>query len=213
MRNKILSGLLTFAAVLMIYNCTRNISGVETTNGNGFTVSAVADTIEGIAPPFSQVFLFDTAYIPYIDSGIGIATSTDRNGRFRIGIGQRGCYHVFVVGPDAQLTGLSSETIIEEKRTSSSVKSHSMSRPGSVSGSINTSTGGPLLVYLAGMCHYELISDRRDFHFITVAPGIYKLRVARLGDEVSGKFTIMYERVVSVESNKMSVIGDIDIKE
>lgn len=192
-----------------IYDCTQHVSGVETTNGNGFTVTATSTTIEGTAPPLSQVFLFDTGYIPYVDSGVGFATSADRNGNYRFDA-RPGRYHVFVVAPDAEAAGISSETISPHTAETASARSHSMERPGSITGSIvaeNAST--PLLVYLAGMCHYELISSRRNFHFITVPPGDYRLRVARLSVEGIGTVTLLYDHTVTVKPGEAVQAGAI----
>ena len=84
-----------------------------------------------------------------------------------------------------------------------------MERPGSISGSIAEATDGPLLVYLAGMCHYELISTRRDFHFITVPPGTYRLRLARLSD--TNTIVVLHDRTITVKPGNAAQTGEINI--
>jgi hypothetical protein len=191
----------------LLYKCAPSVAGVETTNG--YTVTATSTTVEGTAPPWSQVFLFDTSYIPYIDSGVGIVTSTDMNGNYRIAA-RPGGYHVFVVAPDAGFAGISSETISSETTAAASTRSHTMERPGSITGSITEATGGPLLVYLAGMCHYELISTGRGFHFITVPPGDYLLRIARLSDEGRGAISVLHDRTINVKPGEAVQVGEIN---
>ncbi|MBN1307172.1 MAG: hypothetical protein JXA18_04595 [Chitinispirillaceae bacterium] len=86
-----------------------------------------------------------------------------------------------------------------------------MERPGSITGSITEATGGPLLVYLAGMCHYELISTGRGFHFITVPPGDYRLRLARLSDSGRGAvISIMHDRTITVKPDEAVQVGEIN---
>ena len=208
MINRIRVTLSLAAIVGFLYNCTQHISGVETTNGNGYTVTATSTTVEGAAPPLSQVFLFDTDYIPYIDSGIGIATTADRNGNYRF-TARPGIYNVLVVAPDAGFAGISSETVSPDATAATSTRSHTMERPGSISGSVMEATDTPLLIYLAGMCHYELISTRRDFHFITVPPGTYRLRLARLSD--TGTIIVLHDRTITVKPAQAVQTGEIRI--
>ncbi|MBN1576679.1 MAG: hypothetical protein JW913_09020 [Chitinispirillaceae bacterium] len=208
MTERIIAILCLAALAGLLSDCTQNVSGVETTNGNGFTVTATALTIEGTAPPFSQVFVFDTSYIPYIDSGVGIVTSADRDGNYRITTSP-GCYNVFVVTPDGAAAGVTAEMVADENRRNTSSQLHTMERPGSISGSIAETTDDPLLVYLAGMCHYTLISNRRDFHFITVPPGNYRLRIARLSWS-AGTIVILHDREISVKQGEAVQAGEIN---
>ena len=62
-------------AAILFCSCTPGVSGVETTNG--FTITATTTAIKGTAPAYSTVYLFDTGYIPYIDSGFGYGTAVN----------------------------------------------------------------------------------------------------------------------------------------
>lgn len=179
--------------------CTQNISGVETTNG--YTVTATATSIEGVAPPSTHIFLFDTNYIPFIDSGIGIATAADFNGTYRIQA-PVGKYNVIVITSLTDEGDFINETIATQVQSRGGAAQKIMRRLGAVSGKMGGALQGKFLVYLAGTGHYEVFSGQQDFHLTSVPAGMYTLRIAQLSESGNEVILNLVERSVTVDPGK-----------
>ena len=191
---------------LLIVRCSTRLAGVETTNG--CTVVATATSIEGMAPPLSRVFIFDTSYIPYIDSGVGIGTATDDEGAFQFNT-PPGNYHIFIVGPTGEAAGIAIKSP-DAAHVGAVSKEQQLQPPGAVSGTISTEASDTLLVFLAGMCHYQLITAAGNFYLTNVPEGVYSLKIARVSGPQNGPvMEILHERLVSVNKGDTTVIGEI----
>jgi hypothetical protein len=196
---------LGFLSVLLIAGCTRQIAGVETTNG--CTVVATAAGIEGTVPPQSRVFVFDTSYIPYIDSGVGIGTAADNNGAFQFKT-LPGKYNILVIGPTGEAAGIAitsgdAATVSKEQR---------LELPGAVSGTISSAAGDTLLIFLEGMCQYQIVSVPRSFILKNIPKGTYALKIARISSPGSGSgMKILREERVLVTAGSTTALGDITL--
>jgi|GEM_PF-1417691 len=200
---------IVFAAIcLMPTGCTNSVSGVETTNG--VTVVATSGSIEGTAPPFANIYMFDTGYIPYINSGTGIATAADVNGSFRI-LAAPGVYNVLALNPYYDEAGVISPAVISGASGNSS-QTKRMQRVGSLRGSIlnrgddNSST----LVYLSGAGYYCVVNGSGMFSFNMVAPGSYRLCAALLHENGSATIEPKRDVPVIIEPGKELFVGEID---
>jgi hypothetical protein len=191
---------------LLMVRCSTQIAGVETTNG--CTVVATATAIEGSAPPMSRVFIFDTSYIPYIDSGIGIGTAADEEGAFHFNTSP-GSYHLFIVEPAGNSAGIAIKS--PDSRTGGAVsKEQLLQKPGAVSGTISSATSDTFLVFLEGMCHYQVVTAAQTFYLKNVPEGTYRLKIARLsGPWNEGVVKILYEQQIRVSPKETVEIGDI----
>jgi hypothetical protein len=185
--------------------CTRSVSGVETTNGFA-TVITTPTTIEGTAPPLSQVYMCDTSYIPFIDSGIGFVTSTDLDGNFQFAR-RSGRYQVSIISPQGTTAGI----VIDSSTENSTAFQNTLERPGSISGSVSRATGDTLLVYLAGMSNYRLLSDGQHFSFTSVPGGDYRLRIIRVPGINAPPVSILFEKRVTVHGGEDVVVGVITV--
>ena len=188
---------------LLAVGCSTRLAGVETTNG--CTVVATATSIEGSAPPMSRVFIFNERYIPYIDSGVGIGTAADGEGAFQCAA-PPGVYHVFIIGP----TGEAASIAIQSPGSASGAVSKNglLQHPGAVSGTIAGRLSDTLLVFLSGMCHYQLLSTTRSFLLQNVPEGTYTLKIARLSNAIAGA-TILHEEPVTIAPDETTAIGDV----
>ncbi len=193
-------------AALLIARCSTQVAGVETTNG--CTVVASAAAIEGTVPPFSRVFVFDAGYIPYIDSGVGIGTAADEAGTFQFATAP-GAYTVFVVGPTGEAAGIPIESPDSKNGTVS--KNQVLHRPGAVSGIIAGAPSDTFLIFLAGMCQYQLAPAARTFYLAGVPEGTYTLKIARLsGASENPSLEFLHEQSVQVHQGDTAAVGWIN---
>ena len=157
-------------SAVSIYRCTMPNAGVETTNG--VTIVASANKIEGITPPFSGVYLFNRDYIPFIDSGTGLGTTTGSEGGFRFTIEPTASYNIAVVSADARTSALFSVS-----RSYTSDDNVPLLRPAAITGSVSAAINGPILVILKGTGYYHLLSSPQTFTFESVPSGTHNLQV------------------------------------
>jgi hypothetical protein len=204
-RKVLLTGCFLFVNLLIV-RCTTQIAGVETTNG--CTITATATAIEGTVPPLSRVFLFDTSYIPYIDSGVGIGTAADNEGVFQFNT-RPGNYNIFIIGPTGEAASIAI-TSPESTNTGSMSKKQELQNPGAISGIISSAVSDTFLIFLAGMCHYQLVSATHTFALINVPAGSYSLKIARLsGTRNAVPLDIVHEQAVMVYPGDTAALGEI----
>jgi hypothetical protein len=156
--------------LISLFNCTNQSAGIETTNGA--TVVVCAKSIEGTIPPFASVYVFDKNYIPYIDSGLGIATAANEDGYFLINGEKFDTLSVAVISSDKSMSaifnagsnGLEHRTLLE--------------RPGIIEGTVMTNEPEPILVYIYGTGYYVLLKSSGVFEFKDLPQGTYILKAA-----------------------------------
>ncbi|HEX7511262.1 MAG TPA: hypothetical protein VF335_08180, partial [Chitinivibrionales bacterium] len=182
------------------------LAGVETTNG--CTVVATAKTIEGTVPPWSRVFVFDSSYIPYIDSGAGFGTAADNRGNFQFNT-PPGKYVIFVIGPAGDAAGIAI-TSPDSGKTGSVSKQQQLQLPGVVSGTVVTAASDTMLVFLEGMCQYQVLVTAGAFSLGSVPPGTYVLKVARISGSLIGiGLTILHEQRIQVNPGSVTPLTPI----
>lgn len=210
MKNKLLY-LLLFGLTLLGtgFYCSNSISGVETTNG--FTVVATSQSIEGTASAYAQIFLFDTSYVPFIDSGVGFVTAADENGHFRFSA-YPGTYNILAIDITDNSVGIISDAVITPDTIQSEVihKDHFV-KTGSISGNLTSADNGRILVYLAGLCYYEVLTGSSQFTFTSVPPGTYELCFAVINSTQPTSFELKNKTVITIESGKATPAGEISI--
>ncbi len=191
---------------LLTARCSTQIAGVETTNG--CTVVATAGAIEGIAPPLSRAFLCNAGYIPYIDSGIGIGTAADGKGAFQFSA-PPGNYTIFIIGPTGEAAGIAI-TSPDSAGAGAVSKQQQLLYPGAVSGTVSNTTPDTLLVFLAGMCHYQVVFTTAAFYLQNVPEGTYILKIARLPGALTARsLEILHEQPVTVFQDEITAVGDV----
>jgi hypothetical protein len=203
--NKVLLIGCCLLVTVLIMQCSNRLAGVETTNG--CTVFATASGIEGTVPPSSRVFIFDTTYIPYVDSGVGIGTAADNNGFFRFNT-PPGKYNVFIVGPTGELAGVAINSPSTDGDTSS--KQLPLQDPGAVSGTLSDSaTSDTLLIFLEGMCHYQVTTAAHSFFLKNIPEGTYQLKIARLSSLLnSSALKIIYVKQIKITRGATTEFGE-----
>ncbi|MBN1306361.1 MAG: hypothetical protein JXA18_00485 [Chitinispirillaceae bacterium] len=168
---------------LSLLSCSTSVSGVETTNG--ITVVATSESIEGTAPPYAQVYLFDTSYVPFIDSGTGLGTSVDSNGMFMFSV-VPGTYNILVIARDGAEARMLQATILADQTEYGGSRKEFLRETGIVNGSVAAGPEEMALVYLAGTSFYRVLTGSASFTFYTVPPGPCILRCARITAKESG---------------------------
>lgn len=189
--------------LILFNNCTESVSGVETTNG--YTVVASSTSIEGVAPKFSQVFLFDTAYIPFIGKGLGLGQSADEQGYYSFTC-DSGVYNVIIVDPGSNNSGIIRNVRCKRQESYSESHNGELKKSGSISGKIESDSSGHFLVFLTGLDYHEVVSGNGNFKFDNVPPGDYFLQVV-LMDQTFSEIIQWGEKVpVLVRSGENSII-------
>jgi hypothetical protein len=190
---------------LLCTGCSPKLAGVETTNG--CTVVATATSVEGTAPPLSRVFLFGERYIPFIDSGLGIGTAADADGACRFSA-PPGAYNVFIIGPTGEAAGFAVAT--PAAGANQVLRNGMLQRVGAVSGAVSAADSDTLLVFLSGMCHYQLLCAGRSFSLKSVPAGTYELVIARLTGSAAGvTWKTVRELAVTVSPDETAAVGEV----
>lgn len=156
----------------MLYiDCGKQTCGVETTNGASVVV--YQDKVEGTAPPMSNVYLFTSDYIPYIDTGLGITTTSGLDGYYSFNNVQVDTFNVTVIDNEklrATIISGYKDTYLQAE----------LRRPGSLEGIVVSSKGGPILVFLYGTGYYILLDTEGPFSLSSLPEGNYKIQAARI---------------------------------
>lgn len=160
--------------------CSINTAGIETTNGA--TVTASVSSITGNAPPFSRVSVFDSGYIPAVDSGTALVTLAGDTGGFGFEGIAPGAYTVIIETPDSKKAALFQDIPVGP-RAVDSVRHQTLESTGVLSGTVTTAMGpAGILVYLAGTGYYQVLSGSGQFTFSDIAPGVYTLQAIGLAN-------------------------------
>jgi len=196
---------LCIANVVILMKCTPGISGVETTNG--FTITATTDAIEGTAPAFSTVYLFDTAYIPYIDSGFGYGTAVTAEKDFRFPLSS-GSYNIFVYSYSGDLGGTAQKVALADAAES---RQKTMDKTTSISGFVTMPENTSALVYIPGSDFYRLLKESGPFTLTGIPAGTFRIKVARLSGTLS-QLTVLHSVKVDVSANTAHDCGTFTIE-
>lgn len=189
---------------VIIVDCINPAAGVETTNGA--TVVMREDRVEGTSPPFASVYLFDTSYIPYIDTGFGVATVADEDGFFSMQQISAKTLNVQVYDRKKQFTVLIAVGSDGETHRSE------LKSPGALSGSVEVSRAGKVMVYICGTGYYVLLNGSGEWSFKELPPASYNVQAVLLSTTAAdGKPAILSSSVkvsVSVISDKVTRVAD-----
>jgi hypothetical protein len=198
---------LSAAAVITLFNCTTNVSGVETTNG--FTVTASSTGIEGTAPAFSSVYLFDTAYIPCIDSGFGYATAVTPKENFTFPL-SGGSYNLFVYLHSGDLAGTAQKVILTDETDASASRQLSLKKTTVITGTVTMRANSTVLVYIPGSNFFRILNESGPFTLIGIPAGTYRVNVARFSDTFA-PFTVLDSSTVEITTGTSHDCGTFTI--
>ncbi|HLV31797.1 MAG TPA: hypothetical protein VKY57_09535 [Chitinispirillaceae bacterium] len=201
--------LITISVIFLIYNnCTQNLSGVETTNG--YTVVASSNSIEGVAPKFSRVFLFDTSYIPYIGKGLGVVQVADEQGYYSFTC-DSGVYNILIVDPLSNNSGIIKNVTCKNQHSYLESHKGKLKKTGSVSGKIESDSKLKCLVFLSGLDYHEVVSENESYKFENVPPGEYLLQIILLDSSYSSGFS-WGEKVPVLVSSGENCVNDFELR-
>ncbi len=156
---------------MLCINCGTQTCGVETTNGA--SVTAFQDKVEGTAPPLANIYLFTSNYIPYIDTGLGVTTTSGLDGYYSFSNVKVDTFIVTVIDNDNSKAA----AIYGHKDVSLQTK---LSRPGSLEGTVVSSKDGPILVFLYGTGYYTILDSEGPFLLNSIPGGKYKIQAVRI---------------------------------
>ena len=102
MRKHIVTVLAASVAIVegLLMHCSGPLAGIETTNG--VTVVAKASSISVTTPAFAEVSLCNSWYVPFIDSGLALATSVGASGTYTFKDIQPGNYSISISDRDRE---------------------------------------------------------------------------------------------------------------
>jgi hypothetical protein len=156
--------------IVIIVNCSQQLTGVETTNGA--TVAIRDNCVKGETSPYASVYIFDTSYIPYVGTGLGIATVADENGNFSLKNINENVINVQVVDSKNKLGILL--TIGDDGQTYQS----ELKSPGKLKGIVETTRPGKIMVFIYGTGYYIITEKQGEFIFEKLPPGSYTVQAS-----------------------------------
>lgn len=172
--------------LLSILHCANQTAGVETTNGA--VVFVRAEGVDGIAPPHAIVSLFDKNYIPFIDSGIGIATVADENGNFSF----KGM-KIDTVSLTMFSSDLTNAAYLESGAAGARFDTQ-LDGKGTLGGTVTAQGADMVLVFIAGTSFYSLQRGSGPFVITSLPEGTYKVKAAVLEKTANtGRYIISKE--------------------
>jgi hypothetical protein len=188
--------------VLSILHCTNQTSGVETTNGA--VVYVHAESVDGVTPPHAIVYLFDKNYIPFIDSGLGIATVADENGKFSF----KGL-NIDTVSITMFSSDLLNAAYLDVGASDGRFDTR-LDGKGMLNGTVTASETDMVLIYIAGTSFYSLQRGSGPFVINSLPEGTYKVAAAVLkkATDTSG-YVIIKESItqsVAIVSGKTASV-------
>jgi hypothetical protein len=174
---------ITIAAATMVeallIHCSGPIAGIETTNG--VTVLAGASSISITSPAFAQISLCNSAYIPFIDSGLALATSIGSSGKYTFKGLEPGNYSIGISDQNRTKATIFQElTVGPESRDS--MHSGTLQSMGSLAGTVISiaQPGTEVLLYLIGTEYYVVLPGPGRFTFPALPDGVYELQASIL---------------------------------
>jgi hypothetical protein len=189
---------------VLIVDCISPTAGVETTNGA--TVVMKEGRVEGTSPPFASVYIFDTSYIPYVDTGLGVATASDEDGFFSVQQINAKNLNVQVFDNRKRIAVLMAIGADGETHRSE------LKLPGTLSGNVETSSAGKVMVFICGTGYYVLLNGSGEWRFKELPPASYKVQAVLLSaTAVDGKPAILSSSAkvsVNVISDEVTKIAD-----
>jgi hypothetical protein len=193
---------------LVLARCT----GIETTNG--VTVIASSSSISVDAPPYANISVFDTAYIPFIDRGTARKVTADETGNFAFSGLLPGAYTVIVAASDGREAVVFPEVEIEPGTRDLDYRA--MLEPvGSLTGVVAEvpDTISNILIYFPGTGLYTQMSGAGAFSISAIPPGVYDLRIAGLmADTMVDKMVEIYRNgsvAVTVNPDSATNVGTV----
>jgi hypothetical protein len=189
---------------VMIANCSAPVAGVETTNGA--TVVMSADHVEGTSPPFASVYIFDTSYIPFVDTGLGVATASDEDGFFSIQQIDAKVINVQIVDNSNKNTGF--VAVDADGKLYKSELRHA----GTLRGNVEMPGTGKVMVFICGSDYYTFADENGAFSLKGVPPASYKVQAVLLSQTGSGTgqhiISSSAKILVMVNSDEVTVLNE-----
>ena len=216
MRKYIAIAIAAAAAVVegLLAHCSGSIAGVETTNG--VTVVAHASSISVSSPAFSEVSLCNSAYIPFIDSGLALATSVGASGKYTFEGLKPGNYSVSIRDRDRARATIFQELMVGPE-SRDSLRSGTLQPMGSLAG-IVTSTAQPgteILLCLIGTEYYELLAGPGRFTFPSLPAGTYELQASILSTSDTMAVIIIISnsnrKTVTIAPDSMTIADTLSV--
>ena len=162
-----------------LMHCSGPMAGIETTNG--VTVVARTSSISVTSPAFAQVALCNSAYIPFIDSGLALATSVGASGKYSFEGLEPGNYSISISDRDRVKATIFQELTVGPV-SSNSVRSGTLQPMGSLAGTVTSAAepGTEILLYLIGTEYYVMLPGPGRFIFPSLPAGTYELQASIL---------------------------------
>jgi hypothetical protein len=203
-RIKFYSEIFLLVLLVIIVNCNQQLSGVETTNGA--TVAIRDNCVKGETSPYASVYIFDTSYIPYIGTGLGIALVADEDGNFSLKNINKSIINVQVIDNENKQGILL--TIGDDGQTYQS----DLKSPGKLKGVVETTKLGKILVFIYGTGYYILAEKQGEFIFEKLPPGSYTVQASIIttdGSEMQATILSSNQKVSGiVYSDKTTIIAE-----
>jgi hypothetical protein len=160
---------------------------------------------------------YDSAYVPYNDSGFDTLTPVDTNGRFNFGSLKTGTYNVVVTEPDSGTAAFFSGIHVDPRTGPDTFRSD-LGAVGSVSGEVRDSAGATypnLPVYILGSPFFGKVGISGQFAITQVPTGDFHIltrRVIVIPQGPAPQDTLMSDTVCSLSGGESKSVGTLRLK-
>jgi hypothetical protein len=192
---KSLLTILVFVYLPLLYVCTKNIAGTETTNGDQIIITTKADYIEGIAPSGSEVRIYAENFYPYNDSGFKMNSIVNDSGEFRFDTLKPGNYNLYCK------SGMRDSAIFVQKiqvalSNIADTDTVTLTKSGAVKGTLIDTLSKPVVsayAFIKGSPFFVLTNAEGTYSFSNIPQGTYSISfidVNRNGHPIKGGTSI-----------------------
>ncbi|MDO5575866.1 MAG: carboxypeptidase-like regulatory domain-containing protein [Fibrobacter sp.] len=168
----------TYIFCLLACKCTTNIAGTETTNGDGVTVTAGVNCIEGTAPNGFMVNIYSSDFYPHTNKGYTKYAIVDSSKIYKFGNLESGKYYNLYCYSIANDTSVFIQKIYVGNSNSTLVDTIDFTTTGTVSGNLVDTNGEPIQgadVYIVGSPFYNITNESGSYILNKIPAGSYEI--------------------------------------
>lgn len=194
----------------LLFSCSNNIAGSETTNGDKIIVTATADKIYGTAPAGNTIHLFSNNYCPYKDSGFSGVCKVDTSGTFSFSNLLQGEYTIHCTRANPDSSAIIQSIMVQPNNFNSS-DTAAFDENGSFSGILLDSYGVPLsqsYVYISGSPFFSITDSSGMYSISAVPKGNYQVTFSRVSNNINSP-NINRKIAITVNAGKNTAVDPV----
>lgn len=212
---KRLTVIFAFLFCVLVFRCTSNIAGTETTNGDGFTITASTNYIEGTAPNGFMVELYSSDFYPHTNKGYKKSTTIDSNMIYKFTNLESGTYNLYCHSVTND-TSVFIQKIHIDELNGTNTDTIDFTTTGSVSGNLIDTNSEPIQnahVYIIGSPFYTVTNNSGSYTINEIPAGSYKIEfIYEYRDELNNNIEHPVSVSVDITANKVNKVDTVIYK-